>query len=158
MTELADRPAGHYTELLREAYLRWEACRGTDPAVWTDLMADDFHLFSVGAGRHGAEFSAACRSRDEALIYLTSLSRGWEMLYQPIDDFIEQGNRVAAMGTATWANRRTGKLIETPKADIWTFRGGRAVEVREFFDSAALFAAASPGPPPPSETEPPVAC
>jgi ketosteroid isomerase-like protein len=32
----------------------------------------------------------------------------------------------------------------TPKADFWTFRNGKAVEFHEFYDTAALIAAAKP--------------
>jgi len=47
------------------------------------------------------------------------------------------------LGSTAWRNRRTGKVVDTPKADLVTFRDGRIVDFTEFYDTAKLFAAAA---------------
>jgi ketosteroid isomerase-like protein len=47
------------------------------------------------------------------------------------------------LGSTAWRNRRTQRVVDTPKADLLTFRGGRIVEFFEFYDTAKLFAATS---------------
>lgn len=47
-------------------------------------------------------------------------------------------------GSTAWRNKRTGKTAETPKVDFWRFRGGKAVEYYEYFDTARVIAAATP--------------
>jgi ketosteroid isomerase-like protein len=66
------------------------------------------------------------------------------MIHYTTDDIIAQGDHVAMRGSTAWRNRKTGKVVDTPKADFWTFRDGKVVEFHEFYDTAALFAAATP--------------
>jgi len=46
-------------------------------------------------------------------------------------------------GSTAWRHKRTGKVADTPKVDFWRFRDGKAVEFYEYYDTAAVFAAAS---------------
>ena len=64
------------------------------------------------------------------------------MNYHHMNDFIADGDRVAVIGHCSWTNKRTGKVAESAKVDIWRFRDGKAVEFHEFFDTAAVAAAA----------------
>ena len=51
----------------------------------------------------------------------------------------EQGAAYMAFGYA----RASGKVVTTPKADVWRFANGKAVEFYEFFDTAQVVAAMS---------------
>ena len=55
-----------------------------------------------------------------------------------VDEFIAQGDRVVALGSTGWRDRKTGKSFDTPKVDIWRLKDGRAVEFMEFYDTAML--------------------
>lgn len=127
---------------LRRRYAAWHDCKGTDADVWLDLLADDMHLWSICGGAPGAEFSAECSCREDAARYLSMLSEAWEMQYYETDEYISDGDRVVVLGRTAWRSKTTGKLADTRKADIWHFRDGRAVSFAEFYDSAAVFAAA----------------
>jgi ketosteroid isomerase-like protein len=56
--------------------------------------------------------------------------------------FIAEGDHVAMRGSTAWRNRQTGRVVDTPKADFWTFKDGKIVEFHELYDTAAMFAAA----------------
>jgi len=62
----------------------------------------------------------------------------------PIHDMIAEGDRVAVIGSTSWTCNATGNSVETPKVDVWKFKDGRAVEFYEYFDTARVFAAATP--------------
>jgi uncharacterized protein len=66
------------------------------------------------------------------------------MIHYTTDEFIAEGDRVAMRGSTAWRSRKTGRVIDTPKADFVTFRDGKIVEFQEFYDTAVLMAAARP--------------
>ena len=136
-------PAQHVT-LLKKAYRRWHASKGKDTAVWLELMADNVRVRSLAEGKPEAAFAIAVKSRREFQQYFDHLTRDWEMVHYTMGTFIAQGNHVAMLGSTSWTNRRTGRRVDTMKADFWTFRRGKAVEFTELYDTAALIAAATP--------------
>ena len=66
------------------------------------------------------------------------------MISYVVDEYIAQGERVVAVGSTSWTNKKTGKTASTPKVDIWRMRNGKAVEFMEYYDTANLIAAATP--------------
>ena len=54
-----------------------------------------------------------------------------------------QGDRVVMLGHTSWRAKRTGKVVDTPKADSWRFENGKAVEFYEFYNPAGVTAALS---------------
>jgi ketosteroid isomerase-like protein len=129
--------------LLRDRYSRWHDTRGGSLDHWMDILADDFELESMAGGRPGVEFSAPRSGKDEVMEYLSGLVTGWEMDYFRVDQFIADGDTVVMLGSTAWTNRATGKRAETRKADVWTFRDGKATSFLELFDSHAVIAAAT---------------
>jgi ketosteroid isomerase-like protein len=127
---------------LRAAYAAWHGSRGQDFDTWIDLCAEDIALGSLLRGRPGAEFTAPKRGKAGVRQYLAGLLAEWEMLHFHTEEFIAAGDRVVMLGQCAFRHRKTGKRVDTPKADIWRFRGGKAVEFFEFYDSAAVLAAA----------------
>jgi hypothetical protein len=45
-----------------------------------------------------------------------------------VHEYIEQGDRIVALVTTAWRNRKTGKTFEVPKADVWAFKSGKVVD------------------------------
>jgi ketosteroid isomerase-like protein len=99
---------------------------------------------SLAGGATGMEFTATRHNRAEAERYFSGLRDDWEMIYFTADEFLADGDRVAVFGRCAWRHRRTGKKAESPIAAFWRFRAGLAVEVSEFYDTAAAIAAARP--------------
>ena len=129
---------------LREAYGRWAESKGKDLDGWTAILDEAVALRSIGQGAAGIEFTSARRGRSDVLDYLEQLTRDWEMLSYRVDEYVAQGDRVVALGRCAWRNKRTGKVADTRKVDIWRFEDGWAVEFEELFDTAAAMAAAQP--------------
>src|SRR5262245_28766651 len=129
---------------LRDAYLQWHESKGGSVKSWLDLMTDDVRVYSLAAGASGAEFTAAVTSKKDLGRYFEGLLGDWEMINYKTVEFIAEGDRIAVRGSTAWRNRKTGRVVDTPKADFWTFRDGKIVEFHEFYDTAALIAAARP--------------
>ena len=65
------------------------------------------------------------------------------MIHYTVDEFVAQGECVFVRGSTAWRNKKTRKVVDTPKADFWRLRGGKVVEFYEYYDTARLIAAAS---------------
>jgi uncharacterized protein len=128
---------------LKDAYRQWHESKGGSIDVWLDLMADDVNVRSLADGGPGAEFTSQIRSKAEFKRYFDGLLGDWEMLNYKTGDFIADGDWIAMRGSTAWRNRATGRTVDTPKADFWKFKNGKIVEFHEFYDTAALFAAAA---------------
>ncbi len=66
--------------------------------------------------------------------------------FDPVDttfQFIAQDDWVAVMGSCGWTNKKTGKSIDSPKADFFRFENGQIVAFYEFYNTAMAFEAAS---------------
>jgi ketosteroid isomerase-like protein len=55
--------------------------------------------------------------------------------FRPIDAEATQGERVVALASCSFKNKKTGKIRNTPKADIHRFRDGEICELFEFYDT-----------------------
>ena len=126
---------------LKHAYRRWHETKGGSVQIWLDLVADDVRIRSLAGGAPGAEFTREVRSKEGFRQYFTGLLADWEMIHYTTDEFIADGDRVAVRGSTAWRHRKTGRVIETPKADFFTFRDGKIVDFHEFYDTAAMMAA-----------------
>jgi len=130
--------------ILKEAYRQWHDTRGASVKVWLDLMAEDVKVRSLADGKPAAPFATEGNSKEQFKRYFDGLLAEWEMIHYKTDQFIAEGDRVAMLGSTAWRNRRTGREVNTPKADFWTFRDGKVVAFYELYDTAALVAAAQP--------------
>lgn len=129
---------------LKEAYRQWNDTRGASVDHWLNLMTDDVNFRSLTEGAKPMEFTRQSKSKDDVRRYFAGLAEDWEMNFYRIDEFIGQGNRIVALGCCSFKHRKTGKTLETPKADFVRFRGGKICEFFEFFDSARALAVATP--------------
>jgi uncharacterized protein len=129
--------------ILKQAYTKWSQSKGASAADWTSIFADNFKFGSIAQGGHGAAYLTAYQSRNDLAAYFEGIRRDWEMIEFTTDHFIAQDDRVVMIGHCAWRFKRTGKVVNTPKADSWRFAGGKAVEFYEFYDTAQLSAATS---------------
>ena len=129
---------------LKDAYRQWHETRGGSAAHWLALMTDDVKFRSLTDGAKTMEFTRMSNCKDDVKRYFTGLTGDWEMVFYTIDEYIAQGDRVVALGRCSFKHRKTGKILETPKADFHKFRGDKICEFFEFFDTAKAIAAATP--------------
>lgn len=130
--------------LLREAYRLWNDTKAGSVDHWMAIMADQVDFRSLAQGGGGLKFSRDRSSKEEVGGYFRDMCDTWEMIHYTPDEFIAEGDRVAVLGRCGWKHRATGRSMETPKADFFRFRDGKIISFREFFDTAAAFAAAQP--------------
>ena len=128
-------------ERLREAYSEWSDSKGQSVDHWMDLLSDEIEMRSVLAPELPDDLAAHRTSKTDAMEYFATLSRDWEMIAFDCDRFIADEDDVVMVGRCAWRNRATGKIVDTPKVDIWHFENGRAVSFLEMFDSLAFMRA-----------------
>ena len=130
-------------EILKSAYGRWSQSKGGSADEWLKVCADNSAFGSIAQGRAaGANYLTAYNSRDALKDYFAGLARDWEMIEYVAEQFVAQGDRVVMLGRCSWRNKKSGKVVATPKADSWRFANGKAVEFYEYYDTAQVQAAA----------------
>jgi ketosteroid isomerase-like protein len=129
---------------LRHAYQLWNDTRGGSVQTWLDLFADDIAIRSLGGNAAAFEFAKSRHSKADAEGYFAALGAAWEMVHFTPEEFIAEADRVVVLSRVAFKYRETGKVAESPKADIFRFRDGKVVEFFEFFDTAAGLAATKP--------------
>ena len=129
-------------EILKTAYARWHESKGGSVDHWLGLVADDIAFGSQAAGAAPLTYLRSYDNRAALRGYFDGLLADWEMIHYTVDEFVAQGDAVFMRGSTAWRNKRTGKVADTPKADFWRFRDGKAVEFFEYYDTAGLLRAA----------------
>jgi ketosteroid isomerase-like protein len=130
--------------VLKDAYRQWHDSRGGSVDHWMSICADDINFGSLAQGAPAMRFAATYSNRHALQGYFEGLLADWEMIHYTVDEFVAQGDSVVMRGSTAWRNKRTGRGVDTPKVDFWRFRDGKAVEFYEYYDTARVFAAASP--------------
>ena len=127
-------------EAVRNAYREWSDTRGRSSEAFFDLFADNIEMRTVLTGVDN-ELAKTHYTRDEARNYFAELARDWEQISYDCERYVGQGDDVVMIGRCAWRNRRSGKVLDTPKVDIWRFSGGKAVSFLEMFDSHGFIGA-----------------
>jgi len=117
------------------AYRSWSESRGSNVDEVIGLMADEIEMRSVLDPSLPDDLAADRKSREEARQYFHILARDWEMLDYLQEKIVADGDTLVWIGRCRWRHRPTGREIDSPKVDIWTFRDGKAVRFFEMFDS-----------------------
>lgn len=126
---------------VREAYRAWSESKGASVSHWMELMSSGVRFRSIAGGADGMEFTRDCTSCADVERYFAELGRDWEMIHYTVDELVAQGDRVIMLGSCGWKHRRTGRVVDTPKADFLRMRDGKVTEFYEFFDTAQAIAA-----------------
>jgi len=130
---------------LKRAYKDWHDSKGAGGPSLESLFHKDLRFTSLANAAHDTvAFTAPSQGLEAYADYLDGLTRDWEMLFYRIDEYVAQGDRVVAIGSTSWRNKKTQKTITTPKVDIFRFRNGKVLEFAEYYDTAQLIAAAQP--------------
>ncbi len=132
---------------LREANRLWNESKASPEGVecWVRLFHPQGTLTSAAGGARNAEFTAPRTSREGARAYLNGLTGAWAMNYHHMDNYIAEGDRIVVIGDVSWTHRATGKTVSSRKVDICRFDAdGMMIGFEEFYDTAALAAAATP--------------
>ncbi len=129
-------------KILKEAYALWNDSKAESGRRWIALLDDKVVWRSLGDGMPGMEFSRPCDCKDDVIRYFEELAVDWSLVHYTVDEFVCQGDRIVMLGRCAWTHRRTGKTVETPKADILRMKDGKITEFFEFFDTAQAIAAA----------------
>ena len=130
--------------ILKHAYARWHETKGGSEDEFFAFLDDNISFGSIPRGQEPLAFAKQYNSKQALRSYFDSLLSEWSMVHYTIDDYIAQGDTVAARGSCAWTNKKTGKTVDTPKVDIWRFKDGKATEFFEYFDTAQVMAAAMP--------------
>ena len=130
--------------VLDQAYKDWHDSKGLGVNHLAEVFDDGVQVMSLAGGAEGVEFTRQRAGKADFLSYLVGLTADWEMSFYRIDEYIAQNDRVVAVGSTSWRNKSTGKIVVTPKIDIWRMKDGKAVQFSEFYDTAKLIAAAQP--------------
>ena len=133
--------ANNNVEILKQAYGNWAKSKGASADHWLSICADNIAFGSLAQGPAGARYLTAFQERNALKEYFAGLARDWEMLEFVTEHFVAQGDRVVVLGRCAWKFKKTGKVVETPKADSWRFKDGKAVEYYEYYDTAQVHAA-----------------
>ena len=129
--------------VLKEAYRRWHETKAGSVAHWLALMTDDVKFRSLAEGAKPMEFTRTSICKDDVERYFAGLTDDWQMIYYRMDEYISQGDRVVALGSCSFRHKRTGKILETPKADFHKFRDGKICEFFELYDTAQALSVAT---------------
>jgi len=127
---------------LKSAYEMWDSNKEQAFAHWMALFADNVQFASLANGAPGMEFSCAGCNKNDIQKYFERLAKDWEMISFETYQFIAEGDNVVMRGRCSWRNRKTKKVVETPKADFFVMKNGQIVNFFEFYDTAAAIAAA----------------
>ena len=130
--------------ILEHAYKRWDESKGKSLEEMIAIFSDKVQFGSIAEGPAPAALMVPADGKAEMRGYFDGLLAGWSMNYYKIDQMIAEGDRVAAIGSTGWTCKATGKKIDTPKVDIWTFKDGKAVAFYEYFDTAGMITAMTP--------------
>lgn len=128
--------------ILKHAYDSWGASKGRSVDDWIDLCDANIAFGSLAGGTAApASYLTHYSNRDALKEYFAGIERDWDMLAWDPHDYIAQGDRVVVLLRCEWRHKQTGKVVATPKADIWRLSDGKAVEFYEFYDTAQVHAA-----------------
>jgi uncharacterized protein len=134
---------GENIAVLKEAYRRWHDTLGGSADHWLELMTDDVQFRSLTNGAATMEFTRPSSCKDDVRRYFSGLAADWKMNFYRIEEYIAQGDRVVALSHVSFEDKKTGKTLETAKADFFRFRAGEVCEFFEFFDTAGAIEAAT---------------
>lgn len=124
-------------ELLRGAYARWGETKGGNVEEILDMFDDTIEMRSALTEDVPDAIAGTKRSRAEAAAYFDGLLRDWEMVSFEAERFIvgEDGDEIVMVGRCAWRNKATGRIVESPKVDIHSFRDGKVVRFQEVYDT-----------------------
>lgn len=132
---------------IRSRYREWDRNedKGAAAEKFLDLMTDDVSFRSIGAGVEPMLFTRDHSAKDMTRAYFKGLEQDWKMIFFNVRTFLVQGNTVAVVCECAWKQKRTGKVVHTPKLDILRLKKGKIAGFYEYFDNHQAYAACLEG-------------
>jgi ketosteroid isomerase-like protein len=127
-------------ERLKDAFACWNDRKGDREAIdkWMGLFAEPCTFRTMGDGRAGMELTRLAQSKQEVRGFFESLTGSLRMIHFTPHIYVEQGDRIAVLGSTAWTNPATGASTDTLIATFWRFEDGKIVELYQLFDTAEL--------------------
>jgi ketosteroid isomerase-like protein len=123
---------------LEAAYHGWDRSGGTTPQLFFELMDPAIEFHSILENRFsGDRMAGPFCGKSAVLAYYTAIAEGWELLSCRTERVVAEGDTVVWTGQVSWRQRRTLRLLDSPKVDVWTVWNGSAIRYLELFDTAA---------------------
>jgi ketosteroid isomerase-like protein len=117
----------------------YEAVERGDPTA-LEVFAEDVEFHMPEVLPHGGTI----RGRDALGAYFGEVMGRWDDFRAALDDLVDGGERVVAIGRFCGRPKANGRYVEIPFALVWTLRDGAAVRVDEYTDTALLLEALRP--------------
>jgi ketosteroid isomerase-like protein len=125
---------------LEALYKEWHDTKGKSVATIMNILAPQVTWGSLANGADDVPFTVTKLSKEEVGAYFDGLAAAFEMEFYKADEFLAAGDFVLMLGSCAFGNRSTGRDFHMPKADLWRFSNGKAVEFFEYYDTAAVLA------------------
>ncbi len=122
-------------EALRGAYARWGSTRGGNVDEIVAMFDDEIEMHSPLPDDVPDPIAGTKRRKAEAAGYFEGLLRDWEMVSFEVERLIDGGDDIVMVGRCAWRNKATGRVVDSPKVDIHSFRNGKVVRFQEVFDT-----------------------
>jgi ketosteroid isomerase-like protein len=120
------------------AYAEWDKSGGRTPRLFFELMDEAIEFRSLLEGGFPADgLAGPFNGKPAVLAYYAGIAESWELLSCRTERLLAEGDTVVWIGRVSWRQRRTLRVMETPKVDVWTVWNGRAIRYLEMFDSFA---------------------
>jgi ketosteroid isomerase-like protein len=84
-----------------------------------------------------APFSGSFHGMQGLADFFTKLDASLQAIRYEPREFIAEGDKVVAIGEATWLVKSTGRQFDTPWMHVFTFRGDKIARIQALTDTAA---------------------
>ena len=123
-------------DLVRAFYA---AAAAGDPRAM-EIFAPDVQFCMPDVLPHGGTI----HGREALGAYFGDVQGRWDDFRVELDDLVDGGERVVAIGRFCGRPKANGRYVEVPFALVWALRDGHAIRVDEYTDTAVLLDALRP--------------
>ena len=127
------------TEIVKGMYAAFG--RG-DLAGVLNQLADDVDWLTPGS--KAIPYAGRYRGRAEVATFFQKLTESTELDPFSIEQYVEQGDVVVALGSNSGRSKATKKAFQSRWSMVFTFRGGKVAQFEEHLDTAAVENAFAP--------------
>ncbi|HEX8845339.1 MAG TPA: nuclear transport factor 2 family protein [Pyrinomonadaceae bacterium] len=121
-------------QIVKEAYAAF--MRGDIPAI-LNTLADSVVWFLPGP-TDVIPVAGERRGREQVEEFFSILDETQEAQQFEPQEFIAQAEKVVVQGHYRWRIKSTGREAASDWVHVFTFRDGKVVEFREYYDTAAV--------------------
>lgn len=123
--------AGTSKELVEGIYAAFAA---GDMAAFTDSLAPDV-LWNEAENYPYADRNPYRGAQDIMEGVFGRTAEDWNGFSVQINEIVDGGNRVVAMGRYEGTHRQTGKRLDVQAAHVWTIENGKVVRFQQYIDT-----------------------